>query len=284
MILIADSGSTKTRWCVAENGHTLQVLQTSGINPFFQSEEEIHSRLIEELLPQLAVDIHKISAVYFYGAGCAFGKEDIVKGAIEKVLKTPLVEVHSDLLAAARSLCGRQAGIACILGTGSNSCFYDGQDIVQHVSPLGFILGDEGGGAVLGKLLVGDLFKGILPEELKDKFLSQYNLTPAVIIDRVYRQPFPNRFLAGLSPFLAENIDEPMIFALVLNSFKAFIVRNVKHYDYHTWPVHFTGSIACYYSEALAQAASETGIRLGIVTQSPLDGLVAFHTTHPDCP
>jgi N-acetylglucosamine kinase-like BadF-type ATPase len=208
-----------------------------------------------------------------------FDKVEIVKGAIGDLINTPVVEVYTDLLAAARGVCGHNPGIACIMGTGSNSCFYDGQHIVHNVSPLGYILGDEGGGAVLGKLLVGDLLKGMMSEELKDKFLKQFNLTPAQIIDRVYRQPFPNRFLAGLSPFLAENIHEPEIYTLVLNSFKSFIVRNVMKYDYYTWPVHFIGSIAYYYKEILAEAASETGIRMGMVSKSPLQGLVAFHSS-----
>jgi len=279
MILIADSGSTKTIWCIAEHGRVLQTLHTTGINPFFQSEEDILDLLTQELLPRLEVGKDALRAVYFYGAGCTQEKTDIVKRPIEQLIPVPVVEVYTDLLAAARGMCGHQAGIACILGTGSNSCFYDGQNIVHHVSPLGYILGDEGSGAVLGKLLVGDLLKGMLPVALKDRFLEQYNLTPAQIIDRVYRQPFPNRFLAGLSPFLAENMQEPKIHALVLHSFKSFIVRNVMKYDTDAWPVHFSGSIAYYYRDILAEAASETGIRMGMVTQSPLQGLVAFHAT-----
>ena len=279
MILIADSGSTKTNWCIAESGNSLQAIRTSGINPYFQSKEEISDRLTHELFPQLEVEKTDFEAVYFYGAGCAFEKVDVVKEAIGNVMNVPVVEVYTDLLAAARGVCGRNPGIACILGTGSNSCFYDGKHIAHNVSPLGYILGDEGGGAVLGKLLVGDLLKGMISEELKDRFLKQYDLTPAQIIDRVYRQPFPNRFLAGLSPFLAENICEPMIYALVLNSFKSFIVRNVMKYDYHTWPVHFTGSVAYYYKDILTKAATETGIRMGMVSKSPLQGLIAFHSS-----
>ena len=281
MILIADSGSTKTSWCITEAGNVLQTIHTSGINPYFQSKDEIADQLTRELFPQLEVEKKDIRAVYFYGAGCVYDKVETVQGAIENLMNVPVIEVYTDLLAAARGVCGRQPGIACILGTGSNSCFYDGETIVQNVSPLGYILGDEGGGAVLGKLLVGDLLKGMMSDELKNKFLQQYELTPAQIIDRVYRQPFPNRFLAGLSPFLAENIHEPMIYSLVLNSFKSFIIRNVKQYDYCAWPVHFTGSIAYYYRDILADAASETGIRTGIVVKSPLQGLVAFHASIP---
>ena len=279
MILIADSGSTKTSWCVAENGNPLQQLQTSGINPYFQSAEEIRARLNEELFPQLVIDKNEIHAVYFYGAGCTFDKVEVVKGVIENLMNTAVVEVNTDLLAAARGVCGRQAGIACILGTGSNSCFYDGRKIVQNVSPLGYILGDEGSGAVLGKLLIGDLLKGMMTEELKDKFLQQYNLTPALIIDRVYRQPFPNRFLAGFAPFLAENLHEPMIYKLVLNSFKSFFTRNVMQYDHKFLQVHFTGSIAFYFMPILSEAATLTGIRMGYIKESPLQGLVAFHSS-----
>jgi len=279
MILIADSGSTKTSWCVADLGRSLQTIQTSGINPYFQTEDEIRDRLTQELLPQLEIAMNDIRAVYFYGAGCAFEKVAIMQRTIQEETKIPVVEVYTDLLAAARALCGRQPGIACILGTGSNSCFYDGQKIAQNVSPLGYILGDEGGGAVLGKLLVGDLLKSMMPEELKNKFLQQYDLTPAQIIDRVYRQPFPNRFLAGLSPFLAQHLHEPAIHELVFNSFKSFIIRNVMKYDVYSWPVHFIGSIAWYYKDILMEAATATGVTTGKIVQSPLQGLVEFHST-----
>ena len=277
MILIADSGSTKTDWCLVEHGELLQQIFTKGTNPFFQTEEEISNEIATALLPQLKTSV--LDAVYFYGAGCAFpDKIETVRRAILRHLEVKgEVEVSTDMLAAARGLCGHQAGIACIMGTGSNSCYYDGEKIVQNVSPLGFILGDEGSGACLGKLLVGDLLKNQLGAELKEEFLSQYNLTPADIIDRVYRKPFPNRFLASLSPFLAQHIDNPGIRNLVLGSFKAFLKRNVMQYDYNNTPVHFIGSVAFYYQEVLSQAANETGICLGTILKSPMEGLIAYH-------
>lgn len=278
MILIADSGSTKTDWCVVENGAILQQISTKGTNPFFQSEEEISDEIATSLLPQLKAN--EPDAVYFYGAGCGFpDKIAMVHRAITKHLKVKgPIEVNTDMLAAARSLCGHETGIACIMGTGSNSCYYDGENIVSNVSPLGFILGDEGSGACLGKLLVGDILKNQMTPELKEKFLKQFDLTPADIIDRVYRKPFPNRFLASLSPFLAENLDEPCVHALVLNSFKAFLKRNVMQYEgYQHNKVHFIGSIAFYYKEVLAEAARETGIQLGTVIKSPMEGLVGYH-------
>ena len=278
MILIADSGSTKTDWCVVENGVLVQQIFTKGTNPFFQSEEEISNEIATALLPELKTD--EFDAVYFYGAGCGFpDKIEIVHRAISKQLKVKgNVEVATDMLAAARGLCGRKAGIACIMGTGSNSCYYDGENIVANVSPLGFILGDEGSGACLGKLMVGDLLKNQMTPELKEKFLKQFNLTPADIIDRVYRKPFPNRFLASLSPFLAQNINEPCVHELVLNSFKAFFKRNIMQYEnYQNLKVNLIGSVAFYYKEVLAEAAEAMEIQLGTIIQSPMEGLIKYY-------
>lgn len=278
MILIADSGSTKTDWCVVEKGELIQQIYTKGTNPFFQSEDEISSEIATALLPELKTN--EFDAIYFYGAGCGFpDKIEIVHRALSKHLKVKGdVEVATDMLAAARGLCGRESGIACIMGTGSNSCYYDGQNIVANVSPLGFILGDEGSGACLGKLMVGDLLKNQMPQGLKEKFLQQFNLTPADIIDRVYRKPFPNRFLASLSPFLAQNIHEPSVYDLVLNSLKAFFKRNIMQYEnYQNLKVNFIGSVAYYYKEVLSEAAQEMGIQLGTIIQSPMEGLIKYH-------
>ena len=279
MILIADSGSTKTDWCVVENGQPIQQISTKGINPFFQSEEEISNEIATSLLPQLKTNA--LDAVYFYGAGCGFpDKIAMVHRAITKHLQIKReVEVNTDMLAVAHGLCQHEAGIACIMDTGSNSCYYDGKQIVSNVSPLGFILGDEGSGAVLGKLLVGDILKNQMTPELKEKFLKQFSLTPADIIDRVYRKPFPNRFLASLSPFLAQNIDEPCIHALVLGSFKSFLKRNVMQYEnFRNSKVHFIGSVAFYYKTILAEAAQEMNIQLGTIIKSPMEGLIKYHS------
>lgn len=275
MILISDSGSTKTDWSVAEKGEIVRHVTTAGINPFFQSEDEIAGEMEKNLLP--ALEGLTVTSVSFYGAGCAFPeKNEVVRRAISRYLPVP-VEVGSDLLAAARALCGDEAGIACILGTGSNSCLYDGKEIVRNVSPLGFILGDEGSGAVLGKLLVGDVLKNQLPEALKEAFFAEFGLTPAVIMEKVYKQPFPNRFLASLSPFLIRHIEEPAISGLVNGSFRKFFTRNVMQYDYRAYPVHLLGSVAWYYREQLEAVAGELEIRLGRVVRSPLAGLVAYH-------
>lgn len=276
-MLIADGGATKTAWALVEGGSIVFRADTRGINPYFQSEEEIGRELTECLLPLLREAPCAAERVYFYGAGCAFpDKIALVRAAVGGCLGIP-AEAGSDLLGAARGLCGSEPGIACILGTGSNSCMYDGQGIVQSVSPLGFILGDEGSGAFLGKRLVGDCLKNQLPPEVKERFLERFGLTPQTILERVYRQPFPNRFLAGLSVFLSENREVPELRALVLDSFRRFFTRNVRQYDYKTYPAHFTGSVAWHYRELVAEAAAGCGVRTGRFMQSPLEGLAAFH-------
>lgn len=277
MILIADSGSTKTEWCIAREGVAVARITTAGINPYFQTSDQISEELNKALFP--VIKEYEITSVVFYGAGCAYpDKNRILEDIISSELKVP-VEVYSDLMGAARSLCGMLPGIACILGTGSNSCLYDGIEIVQHVSPLGYILGDEGSGAVLGKLLVGDCLKKRLPQPLIDKFMNQYELTPEIIMDRVYKQPFPNRFLAGLSRFLWENQGEQPIRNIVSGSFQSFFVRNVMSYKgMDNLPVHFTGSIAYYYQDILTEVATSLDLNMGIISQAPMDGLIQYHT------
>ena len=276
MKLIVDSGSTKTTWCLVADGQSVDQLHTGGMNPFFQSEAEMNGIVREAVVP--FVGARSLESVYFYGAGCAFPEKNrLVERAIHRQLSVPVM-VESDLLGAARSLCQQEEGIACILGTGSNSCYYDGQEIRQHVSPLGFILGDEGSGAVLGKRLVSDCLEHQLPDALCEKFMQQYQLTPASILDRVYKQPFPNRYLAQLSRFLAENLSEPSIRQLVWNSFQEFFVRNVMQYPaYDRLPIHLTGSIAFYYQELVRAVADTLHLKLGRIEQAPMPGLISFH-------
>jgi N-acetylglucosamine kinase-like BadF-type ATPase len=276
MILIADSGSTKTDWCVVNQEFPVQSVQTKGLNPFFLSEEEVGREIATHLLDQ--IHPRNIEAVYFYGAGCVFEKVEIMRKVIMRHLHIETVEVNTDLLAAARSACGIEAGIACIMGTGSNSCFYDGEQIVQTVSPLGYILGDEGSGADLGKQLVKDLLKDMISNDLKEIFLKRFGLTLSEIMDRVYRQPLPNRFLASFAPFLAEHLEDPRIHSLVLNRFKSFLRRNVMKYDYRNFRVHFVGSIAYHFSSILKEAAADTGIQIGSIIRMPMDGLIAYHS------
>lgn len=279
MILIADSGSTKAHWCLmAANGHTSEYY-TDGVNPLYRTVEQMTAVLSNQLLPQMAKQLWAgtITRVFFYGAGCTPEKSPLAKQAIEAVFRKAEAEVASDMLGAARGLLGTERGVACILGTGSNSCFYDGNTIVWSVPALGFILGDEGSGAVLGRRLISDLLKNQLGDDLKQKFLSQYGLTQADIIEHVYRQPMPNRWLAQFARFAAENKEDKRIYSLVYDHFSSFVERNVLQYDAAALPIGFVGSIAYFFRPILEQVLHDHGLQTKQILQDPISGLAAYH-------
>ncbi len=279
MILIADCGSTKIDWCLLNGNEKVAQIFTTGMNALLLTEEEMTARIKEELMPHIAN--YKVDEIYYYGAGII---SDEIKNHVINALKANIptatkVEVDSDLLAAARALCQHEPGVACIMGTGSNSCYYDGEKVVDNVSPLGYILGDEGSGAVLGKLLVGDVLKKQLPEHICEKFLKEYDTDRTKIITAVYRQPAANRYLAQFAPFLLNNMDEPAVHDLVVRAFKAFFQRNVASYNnYKELPCNFVGSIAFYQKKALTEAAESLGITIGTIIQAPMEGLIKFHS------
>jgi N-acetylglucosamine kinase-like BadF-type ATPase len=274
MILIADSGSTKTNWALIAPDAVVRTCTTQGINPFFLQKDEIMGILEHEF----TLSKENIVSVYFYGAGCTPEKAPLVSESLKAYFQLDSIEVYSDLLAAARSLCGREEGIACILGTGSNSCYYDGEKIAQQVSPLGYILGDEGSGAVLGKRLVADVLKNQLSPAVIQDFQDTCHLSAAGILDAVYRQPFPNRFLAQFVPFIFKHLGEDEVEKIVEDSFSAFIRRNVLQYHQAgQLPVHFTGSVAFYLKEPLEKVVKRFHCTLGKVTLNPLPGLIEYH-------
>ena len=275
MILIADSGSTKTAWTLVEKADN--VIKTDGINPVFMNSGCVEEILRSQLLPQLGEQAI-VTEIYFYGAGCASAeKNNLVKQALQNVFGNIKIEIASDLLGAARGLCKHQSGIACIMGTGSNSCLYENGNISWNVPALGFILGDEGSGAVLGKLLMGNLFKNQLPDVVKQDFEQTYGLTMMDVIEKVYRTPLPNRFLASFGPFISKHINQPAVYNMVYGALENFIERNVKQYPYTTLPVYFTGSIAFYFANILHLLADKHGFTIGRIDQDPLQGLVEFH-------
>ncbi len=275
MILIVDSGSTKATWAVCADGTVVATHTTLGINPFYQSESEIFAT-INPLCAKLP---NEIAAVFFYGAGCTPEKKVILADVLQRCFPKAETHVASDLEAAAHALLQRERGIACILGTGSNSCLYNGAQIVENVSPLGFILGDEGSGAVICKKFVGDCLKNQTPPALKTLFLQKYDLTTAEIIEHVYRKPFPNRYLAQFAPFLSEHIGEfAYIHDLVYASFVAFLQRNVLQYaDAKRLPIAFVGSVAYHFQDVLCEAMCDFNLNVGTIVQSPIDGLVKYH-------
>ncbi|MCX6234133.1 MAG: hypothetical protein NT175_05315 [Bacteroidetes bacterium] len=277
MILIADSGATKTDWAIIHNIDEIRTAQTIGFNPYFIKSEGILEELEKNLYPFL--DNSKVNAVHFYGAGCSTPKNcDIVSSALEDFFRNADIQVEHDLLGSARALCGHKEGIACILGTGSNSCYYDGKEIKENVSSMGFVLADEGSGAYMGKQLVRDYFLEEMPANIRDKFENKYHLTLETTLDAVYNKPRPNRFLASFAYFLSENIHEPYITELIKNAFNNFLRFQVMKYSrYKDLSLNAVGSIAIQFKKLLKEVAEEKGIKTGKILQTPMDGLVCYH-------
>ncbi len=275
MILVADSGSTKVDWVAIKKDGTTISVKTSGINPLFITQEEILNILRVNLLPAFGNEVEK---VYFYGAGVV---SDSMNSDLELAFKQVFPNVAcyaaSDILAAAKALCGDNPGIACIIGTGANSCFYDGKQMAEHVNAGGFILGDEASGGYFGKRLVSDFIKGLLPKELENKFVEQYQLDYLKIVDKVYKQPMPNRFLASFSYFIEENRENPYIQSLLKSGFKDFIERNIYSYNYKEYPINIVGSIGYIFKDELISVADSLGVKVGNILKSPIDGLVNYH-------
>ncbi|MEG1575092.1 MAG: ATPase, partial [Bacteroidales bacterium] len=267
---------TKTDWCLTDGVKTA-FFKTGGINPFFQNEEDVRKILIDGLLKKLPIE--PITDVFFYGAGCASSIECArIRKLFKKIVGAEKVEVYSDLIGAARSLCGRSPGIVCILGTGSNSCYWNGTSVVKHTPALGFILGDEGSGAYIGRRLISDCLKGLLPASLVESFYKQFPYKESEILKKVYSEPFPNRFLASFAPFVAEHINEPEMRKLAEDAFADFMERNIMSYPYQTERVYMVGSVAVVFRNVIAKVALEHGIMLGNVTDAPIKGLAEYHT------
>lgn len=275
MLLIADSGSTKVAWRAILDDGSVKSIQTEGINPVFVSKEYIIDVLKEHLLPVLGSGVKD---VYFYGAGVL---SDDVAVTLNEAFKAVFPESKcysaSDILAAARALCGHNEGIACIMGTGSNTCFYDGKDVVKNIKAGGFILGDEASGGVLGRKLISDYIKGVLPKEIEEEMDKRYQLDYMKIVDKVYKQPMPSKFLASFSPFINEFRAHPHIDNLLRTSFQEFFLRNIVHYDYKNYEVNLVGSVAFYYQDILKEEAAKFGAKIGKIIQSPIDGLADYH-------
>lgn len=276
-ILVADSGSTKTDWhYIGADGWRTQ-LHTDGINPARDTRDTIYNVIYHQLLTEMRPKGLEDVCIFFYGAGCIEPFSQTVKDVLKELLPGCAVEVESDLLGAARALCGHGPGIACILGTGSNSCLYDGKDIVKHTPPLGYILGDEGSGSFLGKTLLNALFKGLLPEALKEDFCDRFELTLPGIIERVYRLPSANAFLASLVPFIAEHRTLPAIHDMLIDAFRLFVRRNIAIYGFKEMSIHCVGGIAYQFEEEIKAAFAAEGRQTGRIMRRPIEGIVQFH-------
>jgi N-acetylglucosamine kinase-like BadF-type ATPase len=298
MILIADSGSTKTDWTLLHSAHenitksVIATFKTQGITPVHRSAADIRQILSRELLSQFSTfpraqlvsmgildsALMEHTSVFFYGSGCTPAHVPMMSQLINEVLSPKKIEVHSDLMAAARALCQHEAGIACILGTGANSCLYDGEQIVQNTPALGYILGDEGSGSVLGRLFVNGIFKNPKLSDLRDKFLEVTKQTQADIIRKVYNEPMANRYLASTSTFIIEHLGNPVLRQMVIDNFRQFFRSNIDPYNRKDLPVHFVGSMAFHYRSQLEEAARLEGYTIGQTLQSPMEGLIKYHS------
>lgn len=207
----------------------------------------------------------------------SYEKKNILGASLVAQFKTP-IQVESDLLAAARGLFKCEAGIACILGTGSNSCFYDGKIIVKNVKAAGYILGDEGSGAVLGKLFLADLLKGLAPKELANEFHEKFRISVNDVMESVYNLPFPNRFLGTIAYFLGDYMDNEYVYNLLTNNLRSFFNRNVCQYDYINYPIRFVGPLAYAYPDILQEVAQEFGVEIDVIEETPMNGLIEFHS------
>lgn len=272
--LIADSGSTKAEWCLLTNGRK-KTFMTQGISPYFLSTLQIADIVRNELATRLKnVQIAKL---FYYGTGCANPRNaQNIKKALKNVFPDAAVDVGTDLLGAARALCGGNKGIANILGTGSNSGYYNGKKIVKNSPGLGYVLGDEGSGAYLGKKVVQYYLYGTFDEELKLRFEEQYN--PAEILDNVYKKPLPNRYLAGFALFLAQNRGHYMIENILEDGLNDFFFQHLcKYREVWTLPVSFTGSIAYGFKDVIRQLCQSYEFELGTILKNPMEGLVKYH-------
>jgi len=276
MILIADSGSTKTDWRLVDSDGNTKSFETIGFNPYFINSDCILSELSKSDL--IAIKEH-VAEVYFYAAGCSTQKNrTVIQEPLNTFFRNAKVEVEHDMLAAARATCGREKGIIAILGTGSNSCLYYGGKITENVRALGFILGDNGSGADIGKTFIKAFLAGELPKDIEVKFKQEYNLNTDTILEATYKQFFPNRFLAGFSLFVYQHINHPFIKEMVEQRFELFFEKNIcKYSNYKSNTLHLVGSIAFVYQNIFKKTAEKFEVQLGSIIKQPIEELVKYH-------
>ena len=276
MKLIADCGSTKIDWALCDDVRGIETFNSPGVNPVFMEPEEIYESF-SKAFDMYLLGNKQVTEAFFYGAGCIGKNIEKVTQVLKNFFPSAMVMVSSDLLGAARALFHHEEGITCILGTGSNSCLFDGENIVKNVPPLGFVLGDEGSGAVLGKQLVNKIYKGQASDELRLAFEKETGLTLPEIISNVYHGAMPSRFLASLVSFASRHIDDATIERIVVDNFASFITNNVAAYGRKDLPVSFVGGMSLCFEKQLRQVVSDAGYVMGTILAKPIGGLVDFH-------
>jgi glucosamine kinase len=280
MILIADSGGSKTDWRLLKNDGTIAQASSPGFNPYYQPIDDLTRNLKDILLPKVNALNEQVDKIFFYGAGASSeANQSAIKNAFFEFFPQADIEIGWDLLAAARALCGHEPGIACIIGTGSNSCLYDGESIVDNVANLGWILTDEGSGSNIGKKFLIDYLRGKIPQELASQFKQRFPLSREEFLVKIYQEEKPSAFLASFAKFIFQHLKEPYCYNLVYTSFSEFYENNVMLYkNYQNLKVHFTGSIAFYFSDVLRQVANDKGITVKNILEGPIAGLTLYHS------
>jgi glucosamine kinase len=274
--LIADSGATKCEWCLLENGKST-IIQTQGISPYFLTLEQIISLLQNEIIPK--IKNKNVDEIFFYGTGLS-NKNNvaIIKKAFKKVFNKTTIEINDDLLAAARALCGNDKGIACILGTGCNSGYYNGNKIVKNSPGLGYILGDEGSGAYLGKKVIQYYLYKTFDDELMTRFEKDFNTNKNEILESVYKKPMPNRYLASFTSFLVDNRGHYMIENIIEDGLNDFFFNHLcKYGESWTMPINFIGSVSFGFRDVLKELCNSYEFELGKVLKKPMSGLIHYH-------
>ena len=276
-VLIADSGSTKTQWCLL-TGNKKKMISTQGISPYFLNDESLGKILAEELLPKTGN--LEVNEIFYYGTGCSnIANIALIKKGLKKLYPKARLNVDHDLMGAAKALCGNEKGIACILGTGSNSCYYNGKKVVKNSPGLGFILGDEGSGTYLGKKVLQYYLYNTFDADLMDKFKAKYPETNGEILDNVYKNALPNRYLAGFVTFLIENRGHFMVENIIEDSLNDFFFNHIyKYRESWTHPINFVGSVAYGFKDILAEMCKDYELKLGKVIKSPMEGLIKHHS------
>lgn len=276
--LLADSGSTKTDWILLNGGEIVKRVFTIGFNPYFQNKDQIANAIYAQLLPEINEELNKITRIYYYGAGCSNPENcNIVKQGIGTIIRIPDIFISHDLLAASRALCQDKAGIAGILGTGSNSCLYNGKEIIENVPSVGYMWGDHGSGASLGKRFLGYYFNDQLPKSVKEDF-EAHGYHREEILNNVYKKHMPSKYLASMSLFIGKHTDDEFIRTMLVDSFEEFFTFQISKYtNAKKHSVNTVGSVGFVFKEFFEIAARKKGYTLGTVIKSPLDGLILYH-------
>ena len=277
--LIADSGSTKTDWILLNGSNIVKQVKTIGFNPYFQSKDQICLELLSNLKPHIQEFIARVDVLHYYGAGCSTLENSLlIEECLGITLNLKKINVSHDLLAAARALCKKEKGVACILGTGSNSCLFNGKHIIENVPSVGYLWGDYGSGAQIGKYFVQDYFEGIIPLELAIAFEAE-GYDREVILSNVYKGTMPSRYLASISPFVNKHVEHPYMRNLLFRCFNSFFEHQINKYtESRKHNVNTVGSIGFIYRDLFAQVAAKNGYKMGNVIKSPMEGLIDFHS------